>query len=141
MIRVLAIGVFRHGNRILVSEGIDPTTGKRFYRPLGGALEFGEWAADALRREIVEELDLAIEQPTLLGVLENHFTYDGRAGHEIVFAFDARFVDASAYERDELPFIEGTLRGTACWIDLNDLRSGSKPVYPDGLLDLLKSKG
>jgi len=137
MIRVIAISVFRLGNKILVAEGVDPSNSERFYRPLGGEVEFGERAADALRREILEELNLTIEHPTLLGVLENHFTYNGKASHEIVFVFDAGFSDTSVYERDELPIVEAVWSGPATWKDLAELRRGSHPVYPEGLIDLL----
>lgn len=41
----------------------------RGWRPLGGTIEFGERAADALRREMVEEIGQAIAEPTLLAVL------------------------------------------------------------------------
>lgn len=42
-IRPLAICVFRHAGRILVAEGTDEVKGETFYRPLGGAIEFGEY--------------------------------------------------------------------------------------------------
>jgi hypothetical protein len=38
-IRVIAICVFRNGNRILVGDGYDPTKGEVFYRPPGGRIE------------------------------------------------------------------------------------------------------
>jgi hypothetical protein len=41
-IRVLAVGLIRQGDRILVFEGADPSKPGRFYRPLGGAVEVGE---------------------------------------------------------------------------------------------------
>jgi ADP-ribose pyrophosphatase YjhB (NUDIX family) len=137
-IRVLAIGVFRVGDRVLVARGIDPASGEPFYRPLGGGVEFGERAATALRREIEEELGAAIEHPRLLGVLENLFEYDGEPRHEIVFVFDARFSDAAWYERAELPVTEaGTGWEPARWVTLQALAAGAERVVPDGLFSLL----
>lgn len=49
-IRPIAICLFRHGSRILVSDGLDSETG-RYCRPLGGAIEFGERAQAAIVRE------------------------------------------------------------------------------------------
>lgn len=62
IIRTVAIGLFRNGNRILVSDGLDPATGRPHCRPLGGSVEFGELAANALVREIREEL--GVEETT-----------------------------------------------------------------------------
>jgi hypothetical protein len=45
-IRPIAICLFRNGDKILVSDdGIDPSTGGAYCRPLGGSAEFGELAA------------------------------------------------------------------------------------------------
>jgi ADP-ribose pyrophosphatase YjhB (NUDIX family) len=139
-IRVLAIGVFSVGDRVLLARGIDPESGEPFYRPLGGGVEFGEQAAQALRREIAEELGAAIGEPRLLGVLENLFRYAGRPGHEIVFVFDAAFDDPSWYDRQALPVTEaGTGWEDARWISLPTLAASGGRVVPDGLLPLLLS--
>ncbi|HEX7240445.1 MAG TPA: NUDIX hydrolase [Longimicrobiaceae bacterium] len=139
-IRVLSIGVFRAGDRVLVARGVDPASGEPFYRPLGGGVEFGERAADALGREIVEELGAAIEDPRLLGVLENLFEYAGRPRHEIVFVFDARFSDPSWYLRAELPVTEaGSGWEPARWVSVQALSSGPERLVPEGLLSLLRS--
>lgn len=139
-IRALAIGVFRAGDRILLARGVDPESGEPFYRPLGGGVEFGERAEDALRREIAEELGAEIAAPRLLGVLENLFDYAGRPGHEIVFVFDARFADPSLYSRPAIPVTEaGTGWEDARWISLPRLAAGPDRVVPDGLLPLLLS--
>ncbi|WP_460164643.1 NUDIX domain-containing protein [Pseudomonas sp. S2_F03] len=53
-------------------------------------MEFGETSAQAIVREVQEELGLAITDVRLLGTLENIFTYAGRPGHEIVQVYDAR---------------------------------------------------
>ena len=34
-------------HRILVSDGLDPATGRPYCRPLGGSVEFGDLAANA----------------------------------------------------------------------------------------------
>ncbi|HLL82185.1 MAG TPA: NUDIX hydrolase [Longimicrobium sp.] len=140
-IRVLAIGVFREGDRILVARGVDPATGEPFYRPLGGGVEFGEHAEAALRREIVEELGATIEEVRLLGVLENIFAYAGRPRHEVIFVFDARLSDASWYLRPELPVTEaGTGWEPARWISVETLSSGPERLVPSGLLALLRTR-
>lgn len=139
-IRVLAIGVFSAGDRILLARGTDPVSGEPFYRPLGGGVEFGERAADALGREMEEELGAKIEEPRLLGVLENLFEYAGRAHHEIVFVFDARFADPSLYARDAISVTDtGAEWEDARWISLPSLSTGTHRVVPGGLLPLLQA--
>ncbi|MEM7351352.1 MAG: NUDIX domain-containing protein [Acidobacteriota bacterium] len=135
-IRNLAICVFRHGTRILVARGTDDVKGEAFLRPLGGAVEFGERIVDALRREIREELGVEIRDPVRLGLLENVFTYRGEPGHEIVFVFDAKFVDPDLYTRTSLPLDEPVWDGEARWIDLAEPQPLA--LYPEGLLTLLE---
>ena len=138
-IRTLAVGVCRHGDRILVERGRDSVKGQRFFRAIGGGVEFGERAADAVRREWREELDLDVHVLALLGVLESIFTYEGRAGHEVVFAFDVRVTDGRAHERDELHSTddEGVLH-EAVWVSLGELAAGTTPLHPQGLRELLR---
>ncbi len=109
-------------------------------RPLGGRIEFGELATDALRREIREELHAEIDRPELLGVLEDVYVYDGVPCHDIVFVFDAKFQDASMYERAELPIAEDLWHGPATWQHLIALSAGGTPLYPAGLLALLLAR-
>lgn len=136
-IRNLVISVFRNETRILVAQGFDDVKQEWFLRPLGGAVKFGELAVDALRREIREELGEEITDPVQLGVLENVFTYRGEPGHEIVFVFDARFVDADVYSRTRLSLNEPVWDGSARWIDLADPLPFA--LYPEGLTTLLNA--
>lgn len=99
VIRPIAICVFRHDGRILAAEGYEPLTGRLFYRPLGGAIEFGESSAATIEREIAEELGAAVTDLRYLGTLENVFTYGGQTGHEIVMVYDGEFVDRTLYSR------------------------------------------
>ena len=136
-IRAIAIGIFRRGDRILVGHGHDAIRGERYCRPPGGAIEFGERAADALRREMLEEVRAEIDRPRLLGVLENTFTLEGVPRHEHVFVFEATFLDARFYELSELPLYEPGWDGRLTWESLDGFRGGAVPLYPDGLFDLL----
>ncbi len=139
-IRPIVICLFRNGSRILAAEGVDPGTKQKFYRPLGGEVEFGEAGIRALEREMAEELDRPIEGPVFLGLLENLFTYCGEQGHELVLVFDARLADPSLYRKDRIPCKESD--GSpfdAIWLDLDKDVPGGLPLYPDGLRDFIKS--
>lgn len=139
-VRPIAICVFRNEGRILVAEGVDPVKEQVFYRPLGGGVEFGEYSAEAVVREIREELGAEVRDVRLLGVLENVFTYNGEQGHEVVFVYDAEFAQQSLYKTEQLRgHEEGIGAFEAVWKPVSDFVSGSPPLYPDGLLELLEA--
>ena len=137
-IRPLALALFRRGDgAILVVPGFDPVKQQRFYRPLGGGIEFGERAEDAARREIREELGAEIDGLKLLGVFENIFTYLGQPGHELVWLYEARFTDPALYSRDVIEADESGARFEVHWVRPDVFVHGEAPLYPDGLLELL----
>jgi GrpB-like predicted nucleotidyltransferase (UPF0157 family)/ADP-ribose pyrophosphatase YjhB (NUDIX family) len=137
-IRAKAVAVCRHQGRVLVERGYDRVAGSRFYRPIGGHIDLGERAADAVAREWDEEYGLALTDVRLLGVLENVFTYEGRRGHEIVFVFEARVADREVYAQDEVVGVDTDgKRHEAVWVPLAELAQGDVPLAPDGLLALL----
>jgi ADP-ribose pyrophosphatase YjhB (NUDIX family) len=141
-IRTLAVAVCRAGDRILVERGYDNVRDHHFYRAIGGGVEFGERAAAAVVREWREELGLTLEAPVLLGVLESLFTYNGEAGHEVVFVFEALVVDPRAHESDELEVVDTDgLRHVAVWVPLPALRADSIPLCQAGVLELLATTG
>lgn len=139
IVRPIAICVFRHNGRILAAAYHDRETGRPFYRPLGGTVEFGEQSAATVTRELSEELGVEVTGLRFLGTLENIFTYQGQRGHEIVMVYDGAFADSALYERevfearedDDSPF-------QAVWVELEAAgQPDHPPVYPTGLLDLL----
>src|SRR4030042_3588437 len=105
-VRVIAICVIRHGDKILVFEAYDSVNKKPFYRPRGGAVEFGETTEAAVKREIREEISQEMTDLKLLGVLENIFTNEGKPGHEIVYVYDGRLTDAMAYQKKSFTVTE-----------------------------------
>jgi 8-oxo-dGTP pyrophosphatase MutT (NUDIX family) len=139
-VRAKAVAVVRSADRVLVERGYDRVDGSRFYRAIGGHIEFGERAAQTVAREWREEYGLTLADVRPLGVLENLFTYEGRPGHEIVFAFQARVVEPEVYVRDELTGIDPQgNRHEAVWVSMDDLATGRTPLSPAGLLELLQS--
>lgn len=80
----------RHLVWVSRDETKQPTT---FHRLLGGHVEFGEHSADAVLREIAEELHITLVEVTLLGVVEDVFEYAGQPGHEVVFVYGATVAD------------------------------------------------
>jgi 8-oxo-dGTP pyrophosphatase MutT (NUDIX family) len=99
IVRPIAIGIIWRDNELLAIAVRDDDGALIGWRPPGGTIEFGERAADALKRELIEELNEPITDPALLSVIENLYTHGGTAGHEVVFVFKAAFVDKAAYAR------------------------------------------
>jgi len=138
-IRPLAICVFQYEGRILAAKGFDPAKKQIFYRPLGGRIEFGEYGYQTIARELQEEVKLDVKDVRYLGTLENVFTYNGKPGHEIVLIYDGVFVDSAVYRRDVIEGYEADdeLLFKAYWKPL-EFFDAQNPVYPDGLIELLK---
>ena len=132
--RPLAVAVIRHPRTraIFVDETTEPGTGRVHHRAVGGGIEFGELAVQTLVRELSEEYGLQITVGAQLGVLENLFVYDGRAGHEVGLVHEAEFASSEDYSIEQIPCNDdpdtvGTWRP----------REGSPyPLYPDGLDNL-----
>ena len=70
-VRPISISIIRNNNKILVYERKDDITGEKFFKLVGGCIEFGEKSEDALIREFKEELDLEINDIKLLSIFES----------------------------------------------------------------------
>jgi ADP-ribose pyrophosphatase YjhB (NUDIX family) len=117
---------------LLVSEYTDASQ-PPFQRPLGGHVEFGEYALDTIHREFLEELDQRLTDVRLLGVLENIFPWHGGTEHEVVFIYSAAFADAAAYEVEEQPILDNPQQ-RVIWRPAGAV---SPPLYPAGLAELI----
>jgi ADP-ribose pyrophosphatase YjhB (NUDIX family) len=139
-IRPLALVLVRRDDgAILVAPGYDTVKQQRFYRPLGGGIEFGERAEDAARRELREELGAELDDLRLAGVFENLFTYQGQPGHELIWLYEARLADPSYYQSDVVIADESGSKFEVQWVPLGVFERGEAPLYPEGLLALLQS--
>ena len=120
---------------LLVSEHVD-SQDPPFQRPLGGHVEFGEYALDTVRREFAEEIRQELTGVRLLGVLENIFGWRGATEHEVVFIFTAALAAASAYEIEEQRILDNPDR-RVLWRPADAV---SPPLYPAGLTELIASQ-
>ncbi len=137
-IRAIAICAFRKGDSILVAEGIDEVECDHFYRPIGGGIEYGETSSEALKREVLEEIEADITNLNYLGTIENIFTFNGDLGHEVVFVYDAEFVEKSFYEKTS--FLGQEDNGATfklLWKPISDFTNNKLKLVPEGLFDLL----
>lgn len=128
-IRPLAIAVIENGGKFLVVEGYDKAKDEKFYRAIGGGIDFGERSDQALNREIFEETGSELENIKFLGVLENVFSYQGTMGHEILFIYRADFKDKNLYQGN-IEILD-KLGHFAQWVTIEELNE--KGCYPEGI--------
>lgn len=136
-IRPIAICIFYFQGKILATQGYDTVRKEKFYRPIGGGIEFGETSRQALIREVKEELNTKITALKKIGVFENIFTYQGEKGHEIIFVYDARFVDQKFYSNKKIIVSEEGVKSEATWLKMADMARKNILLYPVGLRELI----
>ncbi|MGV1987307.1 NUDIX hydrolase [Agrobacterium sp. 22-221-1] len=142
VIRIKALGLHWRGPRLLAFEVYDHEGRLKGVRPLGGSVEFGESAKDAVIREFKEEIDTDVSVLAGPLVVENVFFHQGERRHEILFIFDLAFPEGAFEGQERIRFQEddGTLM-IAAWYDPKELDIEGKPeLYPKGLKSHLISR-
>ena len=140
-VRPIALCVVRRNGKLLVFEGYDSVKRDRYYRPLGGRIEFGENGAQAAAREISEEIQARVRDIRWLGMIENLFVLNGEQGHEIVLIYEADLTDEALYDR--CPIWGQEDDGSpikALWKPMGDFRFGRSRLVPEGLLEMLDDR-
>lgn len=133
-IRPIALGLAIKNGKVLVSEGYDKTKNQRFYRCLGGGIEFLEKSDEALKREFREEIDADIIVKELLDVAENIFTYEGKNAHELIFIYSIDIKDSDYKEEYSIIDMQNHI---AKWIDIQDFKSKKYILYPEEIIKYL----
>lgn len=142
VIRIKALGLHWRGSRLLAFEVYDREGRLKGVRPLGGSVEFGETARDAVVREFKEELDTEVSVLAGPMVLENVFIHEGENRHEVLFIFDLAFPQGAFEGTERIRFEEddGTSM-VAAWFDPRELDlDGGPELYPKGLKSRLISR-
>jgi 8-oxo-dGTP pyrophosphatase MutT (NUDIX family) len=96
--RVVGVAVREHSVLLHRAAGDD------FWALPGGRAEFGETAAQTLKREMREELETEVEVVRTLWLVENFFTYAGRDYHELSVYFLMHLPPDSRYLVQPGPF-------------------------------------
>ncbi len=138
-IRGKAIGIAKQNNRILVCEVLNDEGVLKGWVPLGGGIEFGETAQQALTREIQEEIGSTIQVIGPPSVFENIFDHHGTKGHEIVFAFSINLDRKEIYARTRFQISEH--RGSTHWVEwvlIERFQKQEALLFPPGILQRLQ---
>jgi mutator protein MutT len=137
-LRGKVIGLATNHGKLLVCEVLDDDQNLKGWCPLGGGIEFGEKAEDALRREIREELQCDIK---IIGdpiLCENIFQHHGQIGHELIIAFPMALDNKEVYSKNRFQIHEN--KGSTHWVEwipLENFKLGKAVLFPGALLDKL----
>ena len=127
-IRPVALLLAIKNNKILVIAGHDYHKHEDFYRLIGGGIDFGETGAQALKREVREEINAEIKNVKYLGLIENIFNYEGKDRHEIIFLYQADFKDKSVYQREVIVISDSRHPQKAYWLDKKKVLKSRSPM-------------
>jgi ADP-ribose pyrophosphatase YjhB (NUDIX family) len=86
-IKIKAMLLIENRGKLLLNTGYNRVKNERFFRLVGGTVNFGEKIEDALKREIKEELNSKIENLRFLTIAESIFQYGREKRHEICFIY------------------------------------------------------
>jgi len=140
-IRVKALAWIEDKGFLFVVKMHDSVKMDDYYRPVGGSVEYGERAHEAVMREVQEELHTDISLIAAPFVVENLFTCDGEKGHEIDFLFPARFTDISFYEHRLFDLVEANgEKADGMWIPIKDCIDNKLRLVPEELNQLYTRK-
>jgi ADP-ribose pyrophosphatase YjhB (NUDIX family) len=133
-------GVAVAGDRVLLHRAERDD----FWTFPGGRPELSEPLADALRREIREEVGVEIRVERLLWVVENFFELNAKKFHELAFYFLMAFSnDSSLYAKsesfygEESAYAQEKLRLIFQWHPISELENTR--LYPSFLRFALRS--
>ena len=135
-IRPNALVIIKRNNQLLSLRGVDETTGRIFYRLLGGGIEFGENSKETLTREIKEELNATIINENLLLVTENIFEFNDKKYHEITFLYNGDLLEENLYNEKNIKIADKE-NEYAEWIPISEIKSGSMIIYPKETINYL----
>jgi 8-oxo-dGTP diphosphatase len=120
-IEFIARGFIFQNGKVLLCKRKD----RDYYFFPGGHIEFGEFAEDALKRELMEEIDAKITKCEFIGMAENVFRDGERETHEINFTFQAEI------DREDTRALEDYLE--FCWLSYDEFLK--EKVLPTSLKD------
>lgn len=110
-----------------------------YHRLIGGGVNLGETALEAVRREVDEELGAAVDDLTYVTTVENIFWIDGVLGHEVVFLYSGRLTPVPASANATLTESDGSVVPVV-WRPVADDQE-SLPLYPAAVVPWVRRLG
>lgn len=131
VIRVKAMLIAPSSDRTAHAVTLNPPTEENpagYHRLIGGGVELGETAHEAVRREVDEELGAVVRDLALVSTVENIFRIDGVLGHEVVFLYSGRLDPQPASTGAVLTESDGSVVPVV-WRPIDD-GDEPLPLYP-----------
>lgn len=128
-------GIALHDGKVLLNR----TESQDFWYLPGGRVEAGEPSAEALKREMWEEVQETVQVGRLVWIVENFFSSHEQNYHELGFYYLLEFsLDSSIYAAQE-PFLapDGHSRIVYQWFSLDQL--DALTLYPSFLIQGLRA--
>lgn len=117
----------RRGDELLVEEAFDPEAGERAFHPPGREVPPEQSAAEAVRREFSDVLDVELVALTDLGTFDGVRVFEGEAADGWLYAESGFTVyDPESGETTRLS-----------WLHRDDFEKYGETLRPEGLLDAL----
>ena len=130
-IRVKAMCLIEHNGKLLLCNGYDSVKKEKFLRLVGGSIDFGEMAEDAVRREVKEELGSNLENLKFITVIESIFVHEGEKGHEVIFLYKGDLTNKDIYNTEKVPILDRREDWKdAEWIPISDILEKKTIFYP-----------
>lgn len=125
----------RRDQKVLLLRITDRVTGQVAWRAPGGGIEFQETAADAARREMLEEVGVELARWDLLEVFETITHWNGKDEHEIVFFFEGVPADWAPIAGDVVPGVEANGEPLDIrWVTVEEILAAGEEFYPEGIV-------
>lgn len=121
-------GIIKNDNKILLCK----KDGQDHWSLPGGRVKFNETSENALRRKILEELELPnIKNSKTLWISENFFEENDRSIHEIIIYYEVKLEDDDVlFDLESLELEEDNKLMIFKWFDLDKLENEDiKPEY------------
>lgn len=117
-LNVRTTGVFLNDGKILVHK----SNKNDHYALPGGRVKVREDSITALKREVLEELDLEIENTSFIGAVENFFNVPEAKFHEYMWMIKGDFKDKSIYDKKIIIGHEQEKELIFEWVDIDKLK-------------------
>ncbi len=116
-LNVRTTGVFVKDGKVLVH--VCPNTAH--YALPGGRVQAGEDSISALKREVMEEMNLETDNIFSMGVIENFFETADCKYHEYMWMIKADFANKEIYKQEKIVGHEKEKNMIFEWLDVNKL--------------------
>ena len=113
--------IFIYNNKLLVNKYDDDS-----YCLPGGYVEIGETSEEAIKRELMEEINLDFNIDSFVGITENFFVnIRGEKTHGLDFYYKVSLKDSNDISKIDYERVENDKEGIVChhlkWIDIKEL--------------------